>query len=553
MLAGPFYPSGLDINHPTVSSELILTHAASMGDSGDGEWNWFPPEKTEWSLDVVGLLAVVGESSIEEHAQAITASLFGLLPRLIPAPQAFLKPTRPGRMPETAGKVTGVHSGISLDSMGYFANIITPLDEEPAFGFKVLDIEHAQSVRAAQGELGPGGQGNGVVGEKKSGLWARLIRTVFRSGSRKGKDDREGEDERRPNGRRSIAAATIDEEAGPDPASPAYSSARESAPANGTGANGLQRPGPRRRMASRAQDFLTAPGDAHKGGRPAVPPKLMSPIHILGTLSFFNTIAIVVMGVIWEDANAILSIALISLVSTIVGVASFWRPILMQRRQNLNVPPGDVIIRTREGAFLLVRCTEDVARELYSGTEECEYYVDEKMYRFLMGLGTVLLMISIVLLGNCKWNSQVFIGASYITLNGLYWTLGMLPKRAFWDLSRYKWTVSTPPDALHANRATDEGAESWIEESERLPSFTRTLWYAIRESKTTKWVQNSGAAPVTEAWKKWLKEAEENAMKGNRHWNAVGRKNDLMNVDKKKEEQRREAAEEAAEEEAAQQ
>jgi len=306
-------------------------------------------------------------------------------------------------------------------------------------------------------------------------------------------------------------------------------------------------------MKSRAQDFLTAPSDATKGDRPAVPPKLMSPIHILGTLSFFNSIAIVVMGVIWGDGNAILSIGLISFVSTIVGAASFWRPILMQRRQDLNVPPGDVIIRTREGAFLLVRCTEDVARELYSGTEECEYYVNEKMYRFLMGLGTVLLMISIVLLGNCTWNSQVFIGASYIILNGLYWCLGMLPRDAFWDLSRYKWQVSTPPDALHANRATDETAESWVEDSERLPSFTRTLWYAIRESKTTKWVTNSGAAPATDAWAKWLKEAEENAMKGNRHWNAVGRKNDLMNVDRKMEEQRREAAEEEAAQEAAQQ
>lgn len=298
-------------------------------------------------------------------------------------------------------------------------------------------------------------------------------------------------------------------------------------------------------MQSRAQDFLTSPSDASKGERPAVPPSLYSPIHILSALSFINSIVIVVMAVIWKDGNAILSIAIISLVSTIVGAASFWRPILMKRRQNLNVPPGDVVIRTREGAFVLIRCTEDVARELYSGTEECEYYVNEKIYRFLMGVGTVLLMISIVLLGNCTWNSQVFIGASYIILNGLYWCLGMLPRSYFWDLSRYKWEVTTPSDARGAHVASLPSHASWVEDSERLPNFTRTLWYAIRETKRTDWVRTSGAAPATDAWREWLKEAEKNAREGNRSWNAVGRKNVLMNVDKTREEQKQQAAEDA--------
>lgn len=35
---------------------------------------WFPQEKLKWRLDVVTLLAVIGEKSMEEHSQAITSS-----------------------------------------------------------------------------------------------------------------------------------------------------------------------------------------------------------------------------------------------------------------------------------------------------------------------------------------------------------------------------------------------------------------------------------------------------------------------------------------------
>ena len=91
----------------------------------------------------------------------------------------------------------------------------------------------------------------------------------------------------------------------------------------------------------------------------------------------------------------------------------------MERRTHNEVPPGDVVIRTREGAFILIRCTEEVARELYSGTEECAYVT--QYHRVFMGLGMVLLMVAVVLLGNCGWNSQVLVGGSYIALNALYW------------------------------------------------------------------------------------------------------------------------------------
>ncbi|KAG5913880.1 hypothetical protein E4U42_000816 [Claviceps africana] len=195
----------------------------------------------------------------------------------------------------------------------------------------------------------------------------------------------------------------------------------------------------------------------------------------------------------------------------------------MKRKHTNEVPRGDVLIRTREGAFVLVRCSEEVARELYSGTEECEYYVGGNTYRALMALGTMLLMLSVVLLGNCTWELKVLIGASYIVLNGLYWGLGMIPRSYFWDLSRYTWTDVTPRDSVSAHRVTRPA-----DQREGHPSFTRTLWYAIRETRLTGWVERSGAAPSTEQWRKWLREAEDAAQRGERTWPAVQRKNDIL-------------------------
>jgi len=256
-----------------------------------------------------------------------------------------------------------------------------------------------------------------------------------------------------------------------------------------------------------------------------VPAKLFSPVHILSILSCLLSIAIVATAVVRRDGTAIVAISLLSLVSTVVGYASFWRPILMKRKHTNQVPRGDVLIRTREGAFVLVRCSEEVARELYSGTEECEYYVGGNTYRALMALGTILLMLSVVLLGNCTWELKVLIGASYIVLNGLYWGLGMIPRSYFWDLSRYEWADVTPADALSAHTVTPGRA---ADQREGHPSFTRTLWYAIRETRLTGWVERSGAAPSTEQWRQWLREAEAAAKRDERTWPAVQRKNDIL-------------------------
>ncbi|KAI0594729.1 hypothetical protein F4775DRAFT_585978 [Biscogniauxia sp. FL1348] len=468
-----------------------------------------------WRLDVVTLLAVIGESSIAEHAQTITASILCLLPRIIPAPQALLKPSRPARLPEVTAKMTGVYSGVVLDTVGFFANIIHPLDQIQPYSFKILEIKHRDRNEAGGAKLpapapAPTANGSNILskflrpGRADSGLSSS--RSIRRAPDNAAREE--------PELTGVAFSSSADVEAG-----------QAHAPAQG-----ITR---RESRKDKVQDYVTNPTLVNSEKRPAIPATLFSPIHILEIFSVILTFSIIGFAAHYKDGTAIVAVSLISLASSVVGWASLWSPILMKRSHTNKVPKGDVIIRTREGGFLLIRCTEEVARELYSGTEECKYVVSGRSYRVLMGIGTFLLMVAVILLGNCKWKTQIFIGASYITLNGMYWAMGLLPKSYFWDLSRYDFKDVTPPEAKHAEEKTDpsDPREGW-------PSFTRTLWFAIRATQKTAWVQRSGAAPNTPQWNLWLREAEaaaEAAAKAaengkTKPWPSVARKDVIMKM-----------------------
>ncbi|KAI1171026.1 hypothetical protein F4777DRAFT_83493 [Nemania sp. FL0916] len=489
----------------------VVEQGAKAWFSSDGPNDGGP---AGWRLDVVTLLAVIGESSIAEHAQIITASMLCLLPRIIPAPQALLKPSRPQRLPETTARMTGVYSGVVLETVGFFASIIHPLEGMQAFAFQVLEIKHRDKNNAGGIEVPQQSASNSRSFLPQWRPYGRTNTNLSTTRSIKGPPpDALDDEQRRLNGRGPPRSVTFS----PDVEACSGSNSSSDAPAQGI----------TRRMTvkEKVQDFVSNPTLAVTAERPAIPATLYSPMHLLEAFSALLTYSIIGFAGYHNDGTAIVAVALMALASSIVGWASWWKPILMNRAHNNKVPAGDVIIRTREGAFLLIKCTEEVARELYSGTEECKYHVSGQAYRGLMGLGTFLIMVSVILLGNCKWWTQVFIGGSYIVLNGLYWTMGLLPKHLFWDLSRYEVTDVTPREAQGAHGTTDDN-----DPREGVKSFTRTLWYAIRETKRTAWAKRSGAAPDTPQWRLWLDEAEAAANEGNKSWPCVARKDEIMKM-----------------------
>jgi len=104
---------------------------------------------------------------------------------------------------------------------------------------------------------------------------------------------------------------------------------------------------------------------------------------------------------------------------------------------------------------------------------------------------------------------QAVIMVIYSLLNGLYCGTLSFPKKWFWDMSRYHCEDITPE---HMKNASEKGPNNGS------PSFTRSLWYAIQETKQTEWVAISRAL---------LEKAQENC-DNNIEWNAGGEKIKLM-------------------------
>ncbi|PLN79665.1 hypothetical protein BDW42DRAFT_186601 [Aspergillus taichungensis] len=108
--------------------------------------SWFPLTRDDdngWRFDIVSLLAVIGESTIERHVQVITASPFAFFPRLSPAPQTVLKTDRPSRLPSIKDVViVGVHSGTYLTELNFFADVIHEINQLRPYDFRVFHIKH---------------------------------------------------------------------------------------------------------------------------------------------------------------------------------------------------------------------------------------------------------------------------------------------------------------------------------------------------------------------------------------------------------------------------
>lgn len=82
------------------------------------------PLLQELQLDIVGFLAILGEGSVLANAQVSTLSRWIFLPRLIPAPQALMRPTRPTVLEPVPGHITGIWSGNHKDSINHIGNIV---------------------------------------------------------------------------------------------------------------------------------------------------------------------------------------------------------------------------------------------------------------------------------------------------------------------------------------------------------------------------------------------------------------------------------------------
>ena len=314
-------------------------------------------------------LAILGESSVLANAQVSSLSLFFLLPRLLPAPQALIRSVRPESLATSTGKVLGAHSGGTRECVSYVANLLHSDRPLPAYAVRCERIKKDKSKR---------------------GVTARSF----------------------------------------------------------------------------------------------------SPVTFLSVLGCAMSIALVVVSVVKEDGMALLATILLSSLTTLVGIGNRWTLRLKKREAKRLVPPSDIVIVYPRGAFLIVRCDEEIARELYWHPEQCEYVVGVTTYRILALVSTLMLMFGVIFLGNASLTLQTCYAGAYLILNTAYWTVAALPQGWNWDLSCFR--VET---------------ERYVGGEQR-KSFTSALWTSIAITQSTQWVKNGQVAPVSDVWTRWLQQAE---------------------------------------------
>lgn len=231
--------------------------------------------------------------------------------------------------------------------------------------------------------------------------------------------------------------------------------------------------------------------------QPEVTARTRSPLTLLSILGCVMSLALLVLSIVEKDGMALLATILLSFLATFIGIGSRWSLELSKRKAKREVLDSDVVVAYPKGSFLVVKCSEEIQRELYFGQEECHYQVGTTVYRVLSLITTLMLMFGVIFLGNSGLVLQTSFAAAYLILNAAYWTVAALPPQWNWDLSSFKFEL------IELSKSETED-----------PNFTEALWIAIALTRSTEWVINGQIAPMNSAWRQWLEIAGKVAATG---------------------------------------
>ncbi|KAE9963524.1 hypothetical protein BLS_009206 [Venturia inaequalis] len=238
----------------------------------------------------------------------------------------------------------------------------------------------------------------------------------------------------------------------------------------------------------------------------------------LWLLSFFGaaqSVVLLALAVTYRDGIGILAVALLSLVSTLVGVGHKWSP-SFRRKINAHGPSTmSYILRYLNGSFVVVQCSEALGSQLFldGNTANLEYLVNERVHHYLSTCCTVMLMLGILAVANSQIQTQIAFACAYISLNAAYLAMTNTSARTHWDLSslkirRQKINVHGFSEHRHSFPEVPEAKDPWINYNFM---YTEALWKAIAVTKNSEWCKQSSAVPSTAVWKRWLNEAQEEA------------------------------------------
>lgn len=270
-------------------------------------------------------------------------------------------------------------------------------------------------------------------------------------------------------------------------------------------------------------------------------------VLVLSVSSLSVTIGLIVWSILIADGLALIGILLLCLASSINGLSSKWtcralekRPvpgeamystgfawphvlsrwirntakpfslsmleahsILSAKMSLMDRIQCQIVVCTRNGALVVVQCTEAVASLLYttsSGT--IHFYIKSDASRRLLNACTPMILFgALFCLASCAWTMEIVIGCAYVALLLLceiFFAFSKCPV----DIGHFGIIEETPQDCRNAHAVSNDMAES-----EQMPHFARTLWYAIRQTTDSSWAAPSGIMPSSIGWRQWLLEA----------------------------------------------
>ncbi|MCJ1324818.1 hypothetical protein MMC10_001480 [Thelotrema lepadinum] len=262
---------------------------------------------------------------------------------------------------------------------------------------------------------------------------------------------------------------------------------------------------------------------------PIVSSSSTGPLTLLAVLGTSMSLTLLIVSIVQEDGMSLLATLILSAVSSIIGIGSRWKLKLPRREVTRPVPESDVIIKFPQGAFIVVKCSEEIQRELYWHPEKCDYIVPLPYYRYISLVATLFLMAGVIFLANATILLQVLWAGAYVILNAAYWIVAALPEKHHWDLSAY------------------EARELTIEGAPEKRSFTHALWTVIAVTGSSDWAWDFDLAPKSPAWKLWLSEALGKVEIAGAHrggtksetiklpqWNAIKRLSEIFAEEKEK-------------------
>ena len=226
-------------------------------------------------------------------------------------------------------------------------------------------------------------------------------------------------------------------------------------------------------------------------------------------VSFAWSVVLLLYASYQHDLTGFLAVLLMSLTASMVSGAHHWRPRLPSRRAPRRedfLPPGDVVIRSAKGSFLVINCPEAVARKLYFNQEDCVYTIDDRWSRIVGGAGGgILIIVAVILFSNCHYHVQYGATIAYGLLNIAYWIATTCPIQYTWDFDDFHLTASAPISSAN---------------------YTGALAATIKLVGDVKWVSLSQAAPLNAAWAQWCNRAQEALNTNNDAW-FIDRSHDL--------------------------